>query len=174
MKTLIAISLLLSTQLCHADEDAIKTANTHLSNLLKSDFEKLSETYTARIELMAGHEFLKDSHGIAEAGSRAKGAEVERGKLITAMKKATAERPARPAEQIAKMLEMLKFEPIETKEGDFAVAPADPVGTADGKLHFTIKKGDILVKVAPPKGDFLILHLRKIETAWKVVSEYID
>lgn len=174
MKTLITVSLLLFTQLCHADEDAITTAKAHLAHILKSDFENLSETYTAKIALMPGHEFLKAEHGLAAAGARATGAKVDRKKLIAAMKKASAERPARAVERIERMLESLKYESIGVKEGDVAIDPSDPVETADGKLHFTIKKGDVLLKVTPPKGDFLLLHLRKVDTAWKVASEYID
>ena len=44
----------------------------------------------------------------------------------------------------------------------------------DGKLHFTVVKGDVVVKVSPPKGDFLLLHLRSTNGKWQVVSEYLD
>ncbi len=68
----------------------------------------------------------------------------------------------------------LRYEPLEIAEGDFAADPADPVKTSDGRLHFAIKKGDVLLNVSPPKGDFVLLQLRKGDGGWQVVSEYLD
>jgi hypothetical protein len=174
MKTLLSLSLLLLAQLCHADEAAVNTARIHLSSYLKGDHTKLSETYAPKVALMPGHEFLKEEYGLNESGDRAKGAEVERDKLIAAMVKVSADRPARLPERIDEMLETLSYEPIKIEEGDFVTDSSDPVGTPDGKLHFSIKNGDVLLKVSPPKGDYLLLHLREKDGKWRVVSEYLD
>jgi hypothetical protein len=72
------------------------------------------------------------------------------------------------------VLETLKYEVLKVKAGKVQVDPTDPVGTPDGKLHFEVKEGDVLLKVSPPKGDFLYLHLRKVNGTWLIVSEYID
>ncbi len=78
------------------------------------------------------------------------------------------------AEKIAAMMESLKFEALKTTLGDFATQSSDPVGTPDSKLHFTIKEGDVLIKAAPPKRDFILLQVRQVEGAWRVVAEYLD
>lgn len=175
MKTVITILCFLAfIQFCSADEQAITTAKSHLSSNLKSDVEELNKSYAPKIILMPGHEFLKEEYGLAEAGGRATGQEVERGDLLAAMKKAADSRPERPADRIEKLLATLRYQVVETEAGDFATASSDPVGTPDGKLHFAIKAGDVLLKVSPPKGDFLLLHLRKHNGSWKVVSEYLD
>ena len=72
------------------------------------------------------------------------------------------------------MLKGLNYEALDAPPGEFAADPADPVDTPDGKLRFDIKQGDVLLKVSPPTGDFLLLQLRKIGNEWKVVAEYVD
>jgi hypothetical protein len=165
---------MLLSQLCGADEEATKSARTHLDQLFKGRHRELSATYAPKVTLMPGHEFLKKEYGLVEDGARAKGAEVERDKLIAAMEKAAADRPAKPADRVDAFLETMKYEVIEAAEGKVGTAPSDPVGTSDGKLHFEVKKGDVLLKVSPPKGDFLLLHLRQIDGSWRIVSEYLD
>lgn len=175
MKKLFAILCFLTfAQFSLADEQGIATAESHLGNLLRGDIPELSKSYAAKVLLMPGHEFLKTDYGLAKDGDRAIGLEVDRGKLVATMKQAAAERRKRPAERINKFLATVRYEVLKTKVGDFATDAADPVGTPDGKLHFTIEKGDLLLKVAPPKGDFLYLHLRKLDDEWRVVSEYLD
>jgi hypothetical protein len=174
MKTLIPAILILLSPLCCADEGAIESAKTHLKGSLKSNHKELAATYAPKVKLMPGHEFLKEDYGLVGAGARAEGAEVERDKLIAAMEKAAAGRPARPAERVDGLLETLKYEVLKVKAGKGQVDPTDPVGTPDGKLHFEVKEGDVLLKVSPPKGDFLYLHLRKVDGNWLIVSEYLD
>ena len=141
---------------------------------LKGKHGELAATYAPKVTLMPGHEFLKAEYGMAGDGARTAGAEVERDKLIAAMEKAAEGKPASPAERVDSLLEKMKFEVIGTKEGNFGIAPSDPVGTPDGKLHFEVKKGDVLLKVSPPKGDFLLLQLRQTDGIWRIVSEYLD
>ena len=182
MKTLIPAILILLSPLCCADEGAIESAKTHLKGTLKGNYKGLAATYAPKVKLMPGHEFLKEDYGLVGAGARAEGAEVERDKLIAAMENEAAGRPARPAEpvdarhpeRVDGVLETLKYEVLKVKAGKVQVDPTDPVGTPDGKLHFEVKEGDVLLKVSPPKGDFLYLHLRKVNGTWLIVSEYID
>jgi hypothetical protein len=136
--------------------------------------EALEKTYAAEVGLIPGHEFLKDEYALTEPGGRARGATVKKEKLLEAMKKAVADRPARPADRVAKMLAGLTYTVLDAVPGEFAADPSDPVDTPDGKLHFDIKQGDALIKVAPPKGDFLLLQLRQVGGDWKVVAEYVD
>ena len=174
MKTLPLLALVLLAPLCHADDAAIAIAKDHLKSTLTRDFKVLGKTYAPKVTLMPGHEFLKPEYGLAEAGDRSKAVELKRGKLIAAMKKDVAGQPARPLERVEEKLKTLRYEPLEIAEGDFATAPSDSVKTPDGKLHFAIKKGDVLLKVSPPRGDFVLLHLRKGDGGWQVVSEYLD
>ena len=157
-----------------ADDKAVDASKDHLSSFLRADYKKLEDTYASKVVLMPGHEFLKIEYGLTAEPGRKKATEVERGKLIQAMMKAGEGRPARPADKIAAMMESLRFEILRTTVGDFSTQSSDPVGTPDSKLHFTIKEGDVLVKAAPPKGDFILLQLRQAEGAWRVVAEYLD
>jgi hypothetical protein len=174
MKTLIPTILILLSPLCSANEEAIESAKTHLNRSLHGNNKELATTYAPKVTLMPGHEFLKEEYGLVGDGGRAEGAEVERDKLIAAMETAAAGRPARPAERVDALLETLKYEVIEVEAGKVKVDPSDPVGTPDGKLHFEVKEGDVLLKVSPPKGDFIFLHLRKVDGNWLIVSEYLD
>jgi len=157
-----------------SSHDAVEAARKHLRAFLACDPETLKATYAPKVELMPGHEFLKDQYALTAPGGRARGATVERDKFIAAMRKASANHPPRPAERIDEMLKTLTYDTLKTAAGRFVTDSTDPVGTQDGKLRFTIKKGDVLLKVSPPKGDFLLLHLRREEGTWSVVSEYID
>lgn len=152
----------------------MNAAKVHVSSILKADFEKLAETYDAKVTLMPGHEFLKKEYGLSEAADRSQKIDVESEKLLAVMAKKSAERPERPVDRIDAMLETLKYDVLPNAAGDFATDASDPVGTADGKLHFSIEEGDVVLKVSPPKGDFLLLQLRNVEGSWRVVAEYLD
>lgn len=181
MKTLVttATALLVLASTVLADDKAIESARSHLGNVLKADFKKLEESYAAEVTLMPGHEFLKPEYGLATAQGRSKATPVERKRLIDAMAKAAEGKPGRDPEKAAALMESLKFEALAVKAGDFVVGSSDPVGTPDSKLRFTIKEGDVLVKAAPPKGDFVLFQLRKDagqwgDEKWRVVAEYLD
>lgn len=174
MKKIIATMTVLLSSLCSAQEEAAKIVQTHVDLFLKGKHEGLAATYAPKVTLMPGHECLKAEYGLAEDEARAKGAEVASEKIITAMKKASADRPAKPADKVDALVKSLKYEVLNPAEGNFVIAPSDPVGTPDGKLHFDVKKGDVLLKVLTPKGDFLLFQLRQLSGSWKIVSEYID
>jgi hypothetical protein len=174
MKTLIKVILISLSPLCNANEKAIESAKAHLEGSFGADYRTLDATYAPKVTLMPGHEFLKEEYGLAGAGGRAEGADVEADQLIKAMETAAAKQPARPADRVKALLDTLKYEVVKVAEGPVAIAPSDPVGTPDGKLHFQVKKGDVLLKVSPPKGDCLLLHLRKIDGIYRIVSEYLD
>ena len=99
---------------------------------------------------------------------------VEREKLIAAIMNAAADERPNADEYIDRMLKTLKFEPLDAKAGEFATDPTDPVETEDGKLRFSVEEGDVVMKISPPRGDFLLLHLRENDGKWTVVSEYFD
>jgi hypothetical protein len=179
MKTIPAIlsALLLSALTLSAAEEsatAIDAARSHLGAFLRADAEKLEASYAPQVTLMPGHEFLKPSYGLTEKEGRNEATRVERGKLVEAISDAAKEQPERPAGKISALIESLAFTVVETREDQAAIAPADPVGTADGKLRFDIKQGDVVVKAAPQKGDFILYHLRSENGAWHIVSEYLD
>lgn len=161
-------------EICSANEQAMIAGKFHLESFLSSRIDALSNTYNSDVMLMPGHEFLKEGYGLAKSGARDSGQEVSRERLLDTMKKAAAARPERPAERVEKLMASLRNELVETREGEFSTEASDPVGTSDGKLHFSIEKGDVLLKISPPKGDFILLHLREIDGVWKVVSEYLD
>ena len=172
--TITVTTLMLLVGTLSANDEALHVTKSHLRNFLHADHGKLQESYASKVILMPGHEFLKIEYGLATEPGRKKSIEVNSEKLIQAMKKASEARPARPAEKISAMLESLKFEVQKAEVGDFVATPSDPVGTPDAKLHFTIKEGDVLVKVSPPRGDYILLQLRQVKGAWKVVAEYLD
>lgn len=176
MKTLLlAIPFFLSTLTCiSAGEEATQAAKAHLGFLFSADFERLGETYARDVLLMPGHEFLKPEYGMAEDVGRRLAVKVESRTLIAAMRKKFEGKPKPAPERVNARLSVLKFETLEAAEGEYVIEPADDVATPDGKLHFPMVKGDRLLKVSPPKGDFLLLQLRAIDGKWQVVSEYLD
>ena len=172
--TITVTALLMLVGALLANDNAVDASKAHLNAFLRADYKKLEDTYASKVVLMPGHEFLKVEYGFTKEPGRKQATEVERAKLIQAMMKAAEGQPARPADKIAAVMESLRFEVMETTLGDFATQSSDPVGTPDSKLHFTIKKGDVLVKAAPPKGDFILLQMRQADGAWRVVGEYLD
>ena len=69
---------------------------------------------------------------------------------------------AEPEVECVITTEKAKYTAMKTEVGDFAADPSDP----GGKLHFAIKAGDVLLKAAPPKGDFVLFQLRMIDGRW--------
>jgi hypothetical protein len=170
MKLLRILSLIALAQFSHANEEAIAAAKLHLGASLQGDRKVLVESYAPKISLKPGHEFLKKQYGLVGEGGRAEGAEVERDPLVAVIVKAVAARPVGKADRIDAMLKSLTYTAMTTEVGDFAADPSDP----GGKLHFAIKAGDVLLKAAPPKGDFVLFQLRKTDGKWQVVGEYLD
>ena len=152
---------------------AIETAKIHVRSIIlhiNGGAPKALKgvKYAPKVQLLPGHELLKDKFQLAPAGARAKGAVVARDKLIPAMAKVQVVRQKQfMIEKMEQLLKTLKYTPMKTKEGAFVI-------NADGKLHFTIKKGDILLKISPPRGDFMLLQMRLQKGNWAVVAEYID
>jgi hypothetical protein len=175
MKMLLLIILKLTVAVCPAfgNEAAVATAKLHLKATLTGDAASLGNSYAAEVRLMPGHEFLKPSHGFTTDAQRKTATVVASDKLIAAIKRETEAQPRKP-ERIEAMLKSITLASLEVREGDFAVAPSDPVNTEDGKLHFQIVKGDLLLKVSPPKGDFFLLQMRSVDGKWRVVAEYLD
>jgi hypothetical protein len=170
--TVTALLMLVGALL--ANDEAVAVSKAHMNAFLQSDYKKLEDTYASKVVLMPGHEFLKVGFGFATEPGRKQAMEVERAKVIQALTKASEGRPTRPADQIAAMMESLRFEVIKTTPGDFVMEASRPVATPDSKLHFTIKEGDVLVKATPPRGGFVLLQLRQADGAWRVVGEYLD
>jgi len=179
MKTLLLTAqFLLTTLSCMAaGDEAVQAAKAHVGFLFAADFEHLGETYAKDVLLMPGHEFLKPQYGIAQDMERKLATSVESKRLIEVLKKKLDGRPKPAQDRVNARFARLKFESLPVAEGDFATEPTDNVATPDGKLHFTLVKGDVVLKVSPPKGDFgdfLLLHLRSTNGKWQVVSEYLD
>jgi hypothetical protein len=155
---------------------AIETAKIHVRSIIlhiNGGAPKALKgvKYAPKVQLLPGHELLKDKFQLAPAGARAKGAVVAREKLLTVLAKVhVVEQKKFVLEKLEQMLKTLKYTPMKTKEGKIVADPTDPVG----KLHFTLKKGDILLKTSPPKGDFMLLQMRLQKGNWAVVAEYID
>lgn len=170
--TLMLCLFFFASQDSRADDSAIEIARTHLEAHIKRDFDTLATTYAENVLLLPGHEFLKDSFGLAGEGGRREAIEVARRPLIAAMREALKGRRALPAERIDEILESVEYEVMEDADGK--VAPSDPVGTADGKLSIDREAGDVLVKAGPPEEDFVLFLFRRIEGNWQVVTEYLD
>jgi hypothetical protein len=177
--TLMTLALSLVAPLCLAGDNAVETAKLHFTNIVKRDFAQLSKTYAAEVRLMPGHEMLEKSNLGKDGDGQARSVDVTREKLLAAINAFPAQErsPAR-IEIDRKMLEGSVFEALEAGEGDFAINPKRPLKTPDGKLHFSIKKDDVLVRIGPPKGqgrsnDHFLLQLRMEKGSWKVVAEYL-
>ena len=172
----ILLPLLLLTSATFAGEGAIPVAREHIHAIIhhingtwKQVPEKLQ--YAPVVQLMTGHELLKNRYGLAPAGARATGAEVAGTKLVEALSEVETDKSP---EKLNQLLESLRYEKVEAPVGKFITNSTDPVKTPDGKLHFVIQEGDVLLKISPPEGDFLLLQLRKAGGKWAVVAEYID
>ena len=156
------------------DQAQIAVAKQHVYGIMKRDFDSLAETYDLAVLLMPGHEFLKPSYGFAEDENRSKAMIVDRNKLIEKMQEIAKSLPEVPTEKLEAVMKDLKFAKEDVSEKDAAVVPSDPVATPNGKLSFPFTKGDAVIKVSPPRGDSMLLHLRLTDGKWKVVSEYLD
>ena len=153
---------------------ASRAAEEHIRNFLEGKLGEMERTYAERIVLVPGSEMLKDKYGLAGAKGDMEPVVVGRATLLVTMKEAFGGRPLLPPEVIDAYFDALKFEPLDAGVGDYATDPPDPVGTPDGKIHFTIEPGDVLFKVGPEKGDFMLFQFRAIDGVWVVVAEYLD
>ena len=152
---------------------AVQAAREHVRNFLEGDFNKMENTYAKQIILMPGNELLKAKYGLAGPKGEKEAITVDRTKLLGTMKRSFP-RPLIAANIVDKVFQAYRFESLNTKVGEFATVPPDPVDTPDGKLHLTIADGDVLLKVGPAKGDFMLFQFRQIEGKWRVVAEYLD
>jgi hypothetical protein len=175
MKTLLlSIQILCAALPCvSANDAATPAAKAHLKNFFSGNTVELAKSYADEVLLMPGHEFLKPEYGIANDAQRMKATEVKNTVLVAAISKKIGGRPSPPVEKINEKLEAMTFTALDVTPGDFTTDPTDPVATADGKLHFAVVKGDQIIKISPPKGDFLLLQLRSINGKWQV-AEYLD
>ena len=157
-----------------AVQAATATAKAHLRGLFLADFKTSEDTYAAKVTLMPGHEFLKPKFGLAGPKGRSGAVTVPQAKLLKAMKEAS-NGPKLSGKEIDELFKKFTFGAIKEDPKDGGINPADPVATANGKLDFEMKAGDVLLKVGPGSGDdFLLFQLRKIDSKWKVVAEYLD
>jgi hypothetical protein len=168
------LCLLGASSIRAAEEESVQAARAHVKNIMSADSEGLKKSYALEVVLMPGHEFLKPDYGLANDEERKDAVKVTNIALIAAILKKTADRPMPQQEKLDALLGALRFELVAAKEGDLVLEPSDEVATPDGKLHFTIRKDDVVLKMVPPKGDFAVLHLRKSDDRWMVVSEYLD
>ena len=175
--------LTFSTSICTAEtagnvearqvDGAGQIAREHVRNFLEGKFNEMEKSYAKQVVLMPGNELLKAKYGLAGPKGEKAAITVDRTKLLETMTKSFP-RPLFAANIVDKLFQAYRFEPLKTKVGDFATLPPDPVDTPDGKLHFTIADGDVLFKVGPEKGDFMLFQFRRIEGKWKVITEYLD
>lgn len=117
---------------------------------------------------------LKPEYGLAGAGGRSEAKTVEREKLIAAMEKAFGDKPIVPDDKMEDLFKAFRFTVLQRGPGDLAADPPDPLDGGDGKLHFTLEDGDVLIKAGPEKGDFVLFQLRQNDGRWQVVAEYLD
>ena len=173
---LITCILMMFTALAIADDqkEAIATAKKHMAALVTADTKVLKTTMAESIQLMPGHEFTKEEYKLADEDGRKTGAVVKRDDLLRELLKKLGDRPKPSEERVLAKLARLEFAVIASKVGAIAADPADAVQTVDDKLHFNLLEGDLLIKGAPDKGDFVLFQLRKMGKDWKVVAEYLD
>ncbi len=176
MKALLLLSLLFfsGTLASRADEEeSVKACRAHLKNIFTGNAEALEKSFAAEVTLMPGDEFLDPDYGFAKDKDRKESAKVTGKALTQALLKKVDSEGKPPQEEMDKLFATLKFEPLEVKEGDFPVEPSEKVETPDGKLHFKVVKDDVIFKVGPPEEKTVLLHLRKVDGHWVVVSEFL-
>lgn len=160
-------------QTAETEKEAVAlAAQDHFRAVLAQDWVELEKDYADEILLMPGNELLKKKQGDFDASKPVK---VERSELLTLLRASFKGREPMDPDRIASLLNLYDYQILDTHVGDYAIEPGDPVKTADGKIHFTIKSGDYLVKVVPKKGgDFLLMQFRDSAEQWKIVAEYLD
>ena len=160
-------------QIEKAERAAITTAaQNHFRAVLAQDWVELDKDYADKVLLLPGNELLKSKTGERE---ESKAVTVNKSELLTLMREKFAGRDLIKASRIDEFVNLFDYQILDTKLGDNAIEPADPVKTADGKLHFTMEAGDVLVKAIPKKGgDFLLMQFRDFDDRWKIVAEYLD
>ena len=160
-------------QTAETEKEAVAlAAQDHFRAVLAQDWVELEKDYADEILLMPGNELLKKKQGDFDASQPVN---VERSELLTLLRASFKGREPMDADRIASLLNLYDYQILDTHVGDYAIEPGDPVETADGKLHFTIKPGDYLVKAVPKKGgDFLLMQFRDSAEQWKIVAEYLD
>ena len=147
-------------------------AKNHFRAVLAQDWVELEKNYADEILLMPGNELLKKKQGDFDPSKPVK---VKRSELLTLLRESFTGREPMAADRIDSLLNLFEYQILDANLGDYAIEPADPVKTADGKLHFTMKSGDYLVKAVPKKGgDFLLMQFRDSAEQWKIVAEYLD
>lgn len=155
-------------------DDAASVAQSFIGHYLNRRLDDFTMLYADTVLLMPGHEMLKTRYGLAGKGGRDQPTEVTSKALTEAFKKMFENWPGPSDEKVKQFLDTLKSECLDAPEGDFSTASADPVDTPDKMLHFTVKKGDVIVKIGPPDEDFLLFQFREIDDRWQIVAEYFD
>ncbi|MFT5469887.1 MAG: hypothetical protein ACI8UO_005010 [Verrucomicrobiales bacterium] len=174
MNTLIPLLFLALPLTTFADDEVVERAEDHVLALLNADLETLEAGYAEEILLLRGHELLKTEYGLAGENGRFESKKVSRAALMAAGKTASSKHERPPAEKIAELLEVLKFEVMKVKDGRIVTEAPDPV-EPDNLLYFDpVLKGDVVMKIGPPGKDALFFQFRKIEEKWLIIAEYVD
>ena len=176
MKLIITfLSLLIITTFAHADDTAVKHCKKHLVAIFSCDLENLKTTYGEKIHLVPGHDFANPEHKLNDKDPSKAGLTVTRDELLKVIKAQVGNRKPPSKDIIEKELSDVEYMLLSNKAGRFIAEPSDPIETADGKLHFELKEGDLLYKAqSPSMSDFLLFQLRKVNNKWVIVSEYFD
>lgn len=153
----------------------------HITAMFTANEKQMLNSYADTVRIMPGHECLKPMHGLeqAKAGGRNVAIDLPAKTIIDFNISQGKNLPG--LEVLQPIINSLAYVNLPVTTGDFSIAPGDPVGTPDGKLHFQIVKGDKLIKITPATHeDFILFQLRRHQTAdgtlgkWKIVAEYVD
>lgn len=151
-------------------ELAKETATIHYRSLLEGRIQDMEATYAPQVTLLPGHGFPEQ--GLAGAKDKNEAVTVERSALLKAIDAFYKGRPFLTPEQADGYLKRAAVEVLETKAGDPSGKPQVVAQARDGKpLAFTIKEGDVLVKIGNPTGHFTVFQMRSIASECRVVAE---
>jgi hypothetical protein len=139
------------------------------------DVKALDRMYADEVLLLPGHEYLKKTYGINPSGDRSKAKSLAKKKMIELDLRLAGRLDEEKRKKLTDVLNKCTYTFAVAKGGSTKMDPSDPLGTEDGKLTLSTRKGDVVMKVQPkPKGDFLLYVLRQEKDLWKVVADYTD
>jgi hypothetical protein len=150
--------------------DVVKVAKALIrASYFQYDEETLKEIYASEVQLLPGNRLFQYGLEVPRAAAKL-GVVIDREKMLPAVATQAGRDPV-PRQFVEQFVNKFRIEQLEVAEGEFVTEPNQPSESHDGKLRFSIRKGDVLLKVSVP-GAFRFVQLRKTDGKWEVVAEY--
>ena len=155
-------------------DTVLDVAREHVTHLLSRDVQSLPKTYADTFDLLPGHQFAHEKHGLRKDAPESQPITVTKAAYMNAFRFSAARRREVDKRQIMAMVPLFRFEVLPSQNGEFHTDASRKVDTPNGKLTLKVQEGDKVVKVSPRRGHFILLQFRKLSGSWKVVAEYFS